>query len=67
MFGVFLVRNSDGEFAVGHYTRANRIFLYINKWPSVFSRGRPRGAVRAAFAFQKGKHHRFLPVRRRAI
>lgn len=31
MFRVFLARNSDGEFTVGHNTRENHIFLYINK------------------------------------
>lgn len=51
MFGLFLTRNSDGEFAVGHYARENHIFLYINKHLSCFSRGRPRGAVKGSFHF----------------
>lgn len=42
MFGVFLAGNSDGEFAVGHYTKENHIFLYVNKWLSFFSGERPR-------------------------
>lgn len=29
--GVFLARNRDDEFAVGHNPRENHIFLYINK------------------------------------
>lgn len=33
----------------------------------LFQRGRPREAVTAAFTFQRGKHHGFLPVSCRAI
>lgn len=67
MFMIFLARNSDGEFAVGHNTKENGIFLYIDKRLSFFSSARPRGAGRAALAFPRGKHHCSLPLCQRAI
>lgn len=55
MFGVFSAQNSDGEFAVGHNTRENRIFLYIKQVALLFQQGKTQGSCEGSFCFPERK------------